>query len=305
MKNLKEKFLWDDVRFFLAVVRTGSAHAAAKVLMVDHSTVGRRVRAFEQALGTPVFEPGARRLILTSFGELVFEDFCQMELIAQEAARKAAEFTAAAGKVSGRVNVRVTEGLGVYWLAPRLSQLKGKHPELSIVLSYENERVGDPDQEIDIALTWAVPTRHSVFYRRLAKINFSLVATETYFARYGTINELSELSNHRIAYQDAYDLYPGFKDWREKYLLSGAHIKFESSIVGHSLTVGGEYAGLFPRYGTIIEPKVTAMPVETGLSLDLFMVLHGERRRIPRVRIVSDELAGLVSRSIGEWFEPL
>ncbi|MEQ9575727.1 MAG: LysR family transcriptional regulator, partial [Rhodospirillales bacterium] len=39
---------WDDLRFFLAVARTGSLSGAAKALGVNHST------AFEQAHAQPV-----------------------------------------------------------------------------------------------------------------------------------------------------------------------------------------------------------------------------------------------------------
>src|SRR5579871_2089277 len=38
---------WDDVRFFLAVARTGSLSAAARALGVGHVTVGRRIALFE------------------------------------------------------------------------------------------------------------------------------------------------------------------------------------------------------------------------------------------------------------------
>jgi DNA-binding transcriptional LysR family regulator len=44
-------WLWDDIRFFLAICREGSLSAAARNLGVDHSTVGRRLAAFERQLG--------------------------------------------------------------------------------------------------------------------------------------------------------------------------------------------------------------------------------------------------------------
>ena len=38
---------WDDMRFFLAVARTGSISGAARSLEVQHSTVSRRIRTLE------------------------------------------------------------------------------------------------------------------------------------------------------------------------------------------------------------------------------------------------------------------
>ncbi len=42
---------WDDLRFYLALVRNGSLSAAAKVLHVAQSTVGRRLTSLEASLG--------------------------------------------------------------------------------------------------------------------------------------------------------------------------------------------------------------------------------------------------------------
>src|SRR5438132_11906039 len=42
---------WDDLRFFLAVARTGSLSAAARGLRCTQSTVGRRLGSLEARLG--------------------------------------------------------------------------------------------------------------------------------------------------------------------------------------------------------------------------------------------------------------
>lgn len=50
------KLNWDDLRFVLAVVETGSVNAAAKALGVNHATVLRRIASFEDTCGGPIFE---------------------------------------------------------------------------------------------------------------------------------------------------------------------------------------------------------------------------------------------------------
>lgn len=42
---------WDDLRFYLAIVRHGSLSAAAKELQVAQSTAGRRLASLEAGLG--------------------------------------------------------------------------------------------------------------------------------------------------------------------------------------------------------------------------------------------------------------
>jgi len=68
---------WSDLRFVLAVAKEGSAAAAARSLDVNHSTVVRRVRAFEDRLQIRIFDhlstgyrlvalPGAEAVYLSS-----------------------------------------------------------------------------------------------------------------------------------------------------------------------------------------------------------------------------------------------
>ena len=63
---------WDDIRFFLAVARTGSTVAAARALKVNQTTVARRIADLEADMGAQLFErsrdgyrlrPGADTLI--------------------------------------------------------------------------------------------------------------------------------------------------------------------------------------------------------------------------------------------------
>ena len=49
-------WLWDDVRFFLAVARAGSLSGAARGLGVGHVTVGRRIALFEKRLGVTLLK---------------------------------------------------------------------------------------------------------------------------------------------------------------------------------------------------------------------------------------------------------
>ena len=50
---------WDNLRFVLSVAEHGSVSGAAKALGINHATVLRRVAAFEEAHGGPVFEKTA------------------------------------------------------------------------------------------------------------------------------------------------------------------------------------------------------------------------------------------------------
>lgn len=59
---------WDDARFFLAVARCGTLRKAASQLHVDQATVGRRLSAFEDALGSKLFIRTPKSFALSPLG---------------------------------------------------------------------------------------------------------------------------------------------------------------------------------------------------------------------------------------------
>jgi DNA-binding transcriptional LysR family regulator len=58
MGNKKTGQNWDQLRYFLAVARTGTLSAAAEQLGTEHTTVARHIQALEDEL-TAVFSTRA------------------------------------------------------------------------------------------------------------------------------------------------------------------------------------------------------------------------------------------------------
>ena len=70
---------WDDLRFLLAVARSGSMSGAARALKVNHATVIRRVRSLEEQLGTSLFDRVGHTYVITPAGQVAFDAAEQME----------------------------------------------------------------------------------------------------------------------------------------------------------------------------------------------------------------------------------
>ncbi len=69
LRRTSATFDWDDVRFFLAVVRENKISFAARTLGCDDSTVARRILALEDALGTKLFDRSNSGYTLTKRGQ--------------------------------------------------------------------------------------------------------------------------------------------------------------------------------------------------------------------------------------------
>src|SRR4029077_19394389 len=101
-------WLWDDVRFFLAVARAGSLSGAARVLGVGHVTVGRRIALFEKRLGVTLLNRTPDGFTVTSAGDAILRQCMAMENAALDLERIAAGRDSL---VAGSVRVTATEAL--------------------------------------------------------------------------------------------------------------------------------------------------------------------------------------------------
>lgn len=83
---------WDELRFFLAAVQSGTYSGAAATLNVDRTTVGRRIKELERRLGASLFEQTATgyqpseagRQVLASARAIENELTGLLEALAQE-----------------------------------------------------------------------------------------------------------------------------------------------------------------------------------------------------------------------------
>ena len=69
MGSKKPNQSWDDLRYFLAVARTGTLSAAAKQLGTEHTTVARHIQALEDELNSRLFHKSNSGYGLTDAGE--------------------------------------------------------------------------------------------------------------------------------------------------------------------------------------------------------------------------------------------
>ena len=139
---------WNDLRHALALARGGSLAAAAELLGVDATTVSRRLRALEEALGTPLFERHAGRMQPTGAGERLLERGARIE----------AEFAALAGlaedlhgEVRGLTRITAIDSLVTHALAPRVGALRVAFPDLDLELIGTDRNLDLARREADIA----------------------------------------------------------------------------------------------------------------------------------------------------------
>ena len=189
---------WDKLRIFHTVADAGSLTHAGESLHLSQSAVSRQIRALEEALGTTLFHRHARGLILTEQGELLFDATSAM---AKKLDSAAARIRDSEEEVYGHLRVTTTVGFGTLWLAPRLTKLYERYPDLKIDLMLEERVLDLPMREADVAIRMKEPAQADLVRKRLLNIRMRFYATPSYLERMGRPNSLEELRGHRLICQ--------------------------------------------------------------------------------------------------------
>jgi DNA-binding transcriptional LysR family regulator len=190
---------WDKLRIFHAVADAGSLTHAGDVLHLSQSAVSRQIRSLEESLNTTLFHRHARGLILTEQGELLFDATHSMHKRVEAATARIRD---SEEEVFGQLRVTTTFGFGALWLAPRLTKLYEKYPELNIDLMLEERVLDLPMREADVAIRMKEPSQADLIRKRLMGIRMRLYASPEYLASRGTPQSMEEMRDHRLICQN-------------------------------------------------------------------------------------------------------
>lgn len=190
---------WDKLRIFHAVADAGSLTHAGDALHLSQSAVSRQIRGLETSLNTILFHRHARGLILTEQGELLFDATAAMRKRLDTAAARIRD---SEDEVFGELRVTTTTGFGSLWLAPRLSRLFDKYPNLKIDLMLEERVLDLPMREADVAIRMKEPSQADLVRKRLMNVQMRLYASPAYLEARGTPETVTDMRQHRLICQN-------------------------------------------------------------------------------------------------------
>lgn len=160
---------WDDLRFVLAIARSGNLRAAAAALGVNHSTMFRRLNAAEAALGAKLFERLASGYRPTDAGLRLIE---AAERIETETLALDRELTGRDTRLTGTLRVTASETLAFGMLTGEIARFRERHPGIVVELLVDNRVLDLSRREADIALRATRPTQGDLFGRKLADVRW-------------------------------------------------------------------------------------------------------------------------------------
>ncbi|HVK85659.1 MAG TPA: LysR family transcriptional regulator [Kofleriaceae bacterium] len=172
--------VWTDLQHVLAVAEQGSLAAAARALGVNHTTVLRRVGAFERSLGVKVFARSPTGYVLTSAGEEIAAAARAMQDTVHAIERKVAGRDL---RLTGTVRVTTTDTLAVELVPTALAAFTAAHPGIQLELTTTPGLANLTKRDADVAVrATSTPPPHLVG-RRAGTIAFALYASPAYLER--------------------------------------------------------------------------------------------------------------------------
>lgn len=276
---------WDDLRVFLELARSGSLSAAARALGLSHATVGRRIASLEAALGCPLVDRRADGYGLTADGEAVRDLAQGMDerafAILRRGGQGDGQAEGHAETLRGTVRLTMTQALADRFLVPRLGALRARHPGLDLEVVADNRSFSLARREADLAIRLARPQSGDLFARRLATVAYALYAAsgapDTLVAFDETLADLPEAA------------------WLGAHL-GDRRVAFRSNSVQAQLAAAkaGFGAALLPCWLAAGEAGLERIPTQAPpLTREAWLVVHRDRKDVPRVRAVIDHIAAV------------
>ncbi|MFJ9714031.1 LysR family transcriptional regulator [Streptomyces sp. NPDC101234] len=188
----------DDLRYLLAVARTGRLVTAADALGVDHTTVSRRIAALEKSLGVRLMERSTEGWTLTDAGKAVSENARAIE----DALARVADSVSGheAPSLHGTVRVSAPDGFGTVIATPALARVRLRHPGLHAELITATRQLTLHPSGFDLALAIGRPTGSRLVTEHLTDYTLGLYASDGYLARCGFPETTADLRKHALIF---------------------------------------------------------------------------------------------------------
>lgn len=281
---------WNDLRYFLAVARTGSTLSAGRSLRVSQTTVARRVSALEQALGLVLFDRLQSGYVLTPAGEALVPQAEQVEgaiaVFGDSAAGQARD-------LKGTVRLTTQEIYAITVLAPLLRDLHELHPDIRIELDTSDELRDLASGGADIALRTEIqPSGAGLVGRKIAADSWTVYCSKSYAAKHGKPRRPRDLQGHTLIGGGGEGVWRIYGAWLRQHAL-------EESVVIHHDSPTGLLSAVRSGFGIAVLPcfiadgesdLIRCMPPVHGEERGLWLMTHERLRHTPRVRAVLDFL---------------
>lgn len=267
---------WDDLRYLVAVHKTGSMSAAARLLDTNPATVSRRLGRLGEALGFDLF-------VKTPEGWVANEAIADLIETVTSFEHQIATYLNAKDSLDpmgqGTVTVGCPPAISIYLLYPALRDFLKQQPQLSIV--FNNQMFTEALGENDIIVVPTRPSQGRLVVRYLGRMYLNVFGYPD-----------SPRDNTWIGLVKSHDKQPAMQRARE--IMGGADPYFRVETLHEVVwsVKSTRLPGLMPCIAAEHEEGLERIdPESRDIESSVYLAFHETRRRDPLVRAVADWIA--------------
>jgi len=283
---VRHRIGWEELRFVLAVADHGSLAAAGRKLGVNHTTVLRRIQAFEETHRLRLFDRLPTGYALTPEGaELVATARTIDDTVATLERRIAGQDL----KLEGTIRVTTTDSLMATIVPPQLATFRALHPRIAIEMVMTNAHLSLTKRDADVAIR---PTRNKpdpLVGVRVGDFGFAIYGAVSYLEA----RPAAPLPEHTWLAGDEMLANSPTTQWMRRHV-PDATIAFRADsyiALFHAAKAG---LGLAALPCCLADPAAELHRVhgpDPELMTGLWLLTHRDLRQAARIRAFIDHLA--------------
>lgn len=193
LHKLEQGWMYDikELEAFAAVVRNGSLTVSAGELDLPKSTLSRRIRTLEEAVGQPLLRRESNQVIPNEAGQ-VFYRYCDGILgLARQGLDALDELRQ---EISGELVLRSHEAFIRGWFAGVVEGFLDRHPEINVAV---HTQAGAPGHDMEDVCIWlGRPGKTRLRQEPLGSLSQGVYGHPDYFRHYGHPRTPAELDTH-------------------------------------------------------------------------------------------------------------
>ena len=285
------------MRAFISVVENEGFSAAARKTGRSKALLSKYVRELEDELGALLINRTTRQIALTAAGEVYLSRASAILADLESLNEEAREAT---GEAKGTIRVSAARTFGDAELGLSLVDFAKEHPDIGLDIHLDDSFVNLVEEGFDVAIRMTRLADSAMIARRLASLDFAIVASPELLQRLGRPNHPSQIAGYPAVIDSNSRMFSNwvFRDPQTRETIPvtvSGQFTANSPVTVRAAAIAGLGLALSPTFvvrrdlesGRLVTVLDDYMPSEAGIY-----AVFPHRRHLPaRVRLFVDYLA--------------
>ncbi len=255
-------------------------------MMIDQATVGRRIYALEEKLGTRLFEKRSDGFYLTIYGDRIRSAVEDVERSFSAIDRRIA------GKderMEGRIRIAMPGALANHLVIPHLYEFTNKYSQVELNFLTGPEVLNLAKREADMAFRFVRPSQKDLVVKKVCDITLALCASKKLLKKYPKIQTAEDLRAFPFV-----GLYETAQSQTEKILLAKLQHVLQPPVMKtmawssiYSAVSNQVGIGILPLFMIPRNSDVEEISIAVSERTPLWFVIHPEVRKNRRFTLAA------------------